>query len=327
MLVTGFSANSINCLNGAWSRTFLGQETRYNDKEKLTILDAIRAETGNENVTYVEGTSYTTDINTDEAVKQASNVDYIIVCAGEIPATEKPSDINELPLPQVQQDLIQKLASTGKPVILILVEGRPRIIREIEPLTKGIIMAYLPGNEGGRAIAGVLFGDINPSGKLPYTYPKYTGNLLPYYHKRTDIRDVNWGFNGFNPQFQFGFGLGYAPFAYSDLKLSTHHLLKEDTLCISVEVTNKGNITGKETVECYIHIEAASVSPDAMRLIGFKKISLDPAKVQHVQFKLTRKELGFIGEDNQWVTEPGKFRVMVGGNPENLLNEDFEWKE
>ena len=177
VLVTGYTAHSQNCLNGAWSRTFLGQETRFNDPSKLTILDAIRKHAGEDNVVYVQGTDYLTDINSDEAEEKAKEVDYVVVCLGEMPATEKPSDIYELDMPPAQQELVRRVAKAGKPVILVLVEGRPRIIREIEPLARGIVMAYLPGDEGGRAVADVLYGDVNPSGKLPYTYPRNTGNI------------------------------------------------------------------------------------------------------------------------------------------------------
>jgi beta-glucosidase len=222
ILVTGMAANSMNYINGAWSRTFQGVETAFNDPSKQTILDALLSWAGKDNVKYFEGTDYEEDINTREAVKAAAGADYIVVCLGEIPATEKPSDINELPLPQVQLNLVKELSKTGKPVILILVEGRPRIIRDIEPLVKGIILAYLPGDEGGRAVAGIISGDINPSGKLPFTYPKYTGNALTYWHKKADIRDKNWGYNGFYPQYEFGYGLSYTTFEYSNLRLSVN---------------------------------------------------------------------------------------------------------
>ncbi|MHB1108563.1 MAG: glycoside hydrolase family 3 protein, partial [Lutibacter sp.] len=180
VLVTGYSANSINILNGAWSRSFLGRDTIYNDPNKLTILDAIKKQVGEANVEFVEGTDYLEDINSDKAADMAKNADYIVVCVGEIPASEKPSDINELDLPLVQQELIKKLSVLKKPIILVMVQGRPRIIREIEPLIEAIVMAYLPGDEGGRAVSDVIFGNVNPSGKLPYTYPKYSGNILPY---------------------------------------------------------------------------------------------------------------------------------------------------
>jgi beta-glucosidase len=242
ILVTGVAANSMNCLNGAWSRTFQGVETEFNDPSKLTILDALKERFGKGNVRYIEGTDYEKDINTKEAVRAAAGVDYIIACLGEMPATEKPSDINELPLPLIQQNLIKELGKTGKPVILVLVEGRPRIIRDIEPLAQGIILAYLPGDEGGRALASIISGDINPSGKMPVTYPKYTGNALTYWHKKADIRDRNWGYNGFYPQYEFGYGLSYTTFQYSDLKLSVNKP-------VSGKNIEEGNTAGDNTAE------------------------------------------------------------------------------
>ena len=152
ILVTGYAAHSINVLNGAWSRTFLGRDTQYNDPTKLSIYEAIKKEVGNTNVEFVEGSDYTEDINTALAVSKAKNADYIVVCIGEIPATEKPSDINELEVPEIQQELVKKLTVYNKPIILVMVQGRPRIIRDIEPLSDAIIMAYLPGEEGGRAV-------------------------------------------------------------------------------------------------------------------------------------------------------------------------------
>lgn len=327
ILVTGYTSNSINLLNGAWSRSFLGRDTRYNDPSKQTILDAIIKVAGKENVMSTKGTDYTSDIDTKETVEKAKNADVIVVCVGEIPATEKPSDVNELDLPQAQQDLVKQLAATGKPIVLVMVQGRPRIIREIEPLAKGIVMAYLPGDEGGRAVADVLFGNINPSGKLPYTYPKFSGNILPYYHKRTDIRDTNWGFNGFYPQFEFGFGLSYTTFDYSDLKLSSDTISGSNLLKISFKVKNTGKVAGKEVVECYIHDEIASVAPDVKKLVRFSKIELQAGEEKTLTFTLDKKDLAFVGADNKWITEAGKFDLMIGGNTGKWLVNNFWWKE
>ena len=325
-LVTGYTANSINVLNGAWSRSFLGRDTLYNDKSKLTILQAIKKQVGNNNVEYVKGTDYLTDINTNVAVEKAKNVDAIIVCLGEIPATEKPSDINELDLPEVQQNLVKKLANTGKPIILVLVEGRPRIIREIEPLTSAIVMAYIPGQEGGRAISDLLFGNINPSGKLPYTYPKYSGNYVTYYYKKPDIRDVNWGYNGFYPQYQFGFGLSYTKFEYSNLKTSNDTLIGKGMLKISVDVKNSGKLKGKEIVELFSKDLIATVSPDSKRLIRFTKIQLNSGETKTVEFKISKEDLKSIGINNKWITEDGDFEIQIGGNPDTMLKKQFYYK-
>jgi beta-glucosidase len=326
VLVTGYAANSINLLNGAWSRTFLGRDTQYNDPSKLTVLGAIQQEIGAENVQFVEGTDYTEDINSDLAVQKAKNADYIVVCVGEIPATEKPSDINELELPVIQQELVKKLAKTGKPIILVMVQGRPRIIREIEPLANGIVMAYLPGQEGGRAVSDVLFGAVNPSGKLPYTYPKYSGNMLPYYHKKTDIRDTNWGYDGFYPQFEFGFGLSYTTFEYSNLKISKDTLVGTDEFTVTITVKNTGKREGKEIVEVYVKDLVATVSPDSKRLIRFDKINLKPEESETVDFTISTKDLQSIGIENTWVLEEGAFEIQVGGNPQELVKQQVYYK-
>lgn len=326
VLVTGYASNSINILNGAWSRTFLGRDTKYNDPSKLTILDAIKKEVGEKNIEFVEGTDYTEDINTSLAVSKAKNVDYIIVCVGEIPATEKPSDINELELPQVQQELVKKLAKTGKPIILVMAQGRPRIIRDIEPLVQGIVMAYFPGQEGGRATSDVLFGNINPSGKLPYTYPKYSGNALTYYHKKTDIRDLDWGYDGFYTQFEFGYGLSFTTFEYSKLKVSKDTLVGLNQLKISVDVKNTGAVEGKEVVELFIKDLIATVSPDSKKLIRFEKILLNSGETKNVEFIISKKDLAFIGTDNKWITEEGEFELQIGGNPQKMLKKSIFYK-
>ena len=323
VLVTGYSANSINVLNGAWSRSFLGRDTIYNDPSKLTILDAIKKQLGEANVEFVEGTDYLEDINSDKAVEMAKNADYIVVCTGEIPASEKPSDINELHLPEVQQALIKKLSAAKKPIILLMVQGRPRIIREIEPLVDAIVMAYLPGEEGGRAVSDVVFGNINPSGKLPYTYPKYSGNVLPYYYKRADIRDINWGYDGFYPQFEFGFGLSYTTFDYSNLNISKDTLTGSEALKISVEVKNTGNRKGKEVVEVFLKDLVATISPDSKKLVRFSKIELNPGETKTVNFVIDSKYFANVGIHNKWIIEEGEFEIQVGGNPQNLLKKGF----
>jgi len=326
VLVTGYAANSVNILNGAWSRSFLGRDTQFNDPSKQSVYEAIKQHIGAKNIEFVEGTDYVDDINTEKAVEKAKKVDYIVVCVGEIPATEKPSDINELDLPKVQQELVKKLAKTGKPIVLVMVQGRPRIIREIEPLSNAIVMAYLPGEEGGRAIADVLFGKINPSGKLPYTYPKYTGNALTYYHKKTDIRDVNWNFDGFYPQFEFGFGLSYTTFEYSNLKISNEIINEHDELKISVDVSNTGKITGKETVQVYIKDIVATVAPDAKKLVRFSKIELNPGEKKKVEFTINAKDLSSVGMKNKWILEDGEFEVHVGGSSLKFIKNTFEYK-
>jgi beta-glucosidase len=327
VFLTGYAANSMNVLNGAWSRSFLGRDTIYNDPNKLTILDAITKKIGYTNLTFVQGTDYLEDINSDKALSYAKKADYIVVCVGEIPATEKPSDINELELPKVQQELIKKLSKSNKPIILVMVQGRPRIIREIEPLVDAVIMAYLPGQEGGRAIADILYGTVNPSGKLPYTYPKYSGNMLPYYHKKTDIRDVNWGFDGFYPQYEFGYGLSYTNYEYSNLEIGTDTLKGSEALNISIDVKNTGDRDGKEVVEVFLKDLVATVSPDSKKLVRFDKIAMKPGETKTMHFSLNSKDLSFVGLKNTWITETGSFELQIGGDPQKLLKKQFYYKK
>jgi len=327
ILVTGYASNSMNVLNGAWSRTFLGQDPKYNDPSKLTILKAIENEVGSKNVTYVEGTDYTEDINTSKAVSKAKNADYIVICVGEIPATEKPSDINDLELPKVQQELVKKLSVYNKPIILVMVQGRPRIINEIESLTDGIVMGYYPGQEGGRAISDVLFGKINPSGKLPYTYPKYSGNALTYYHKKADIRDANWGYDGFYTQYEFGFGLSYTSFEYSNFKIDKDSFSGNEGLRISVSVKNTGKREGKEVVQLYLKDLVASVAPDSKRLMRFEKINLKPKESKIVEFTINSSDLKFIGMDNTWIVENGDFELQIGSSSQEVLKKQINYQQ
>ncbi|HAZ02689.1 MAG TPA: beta-glucosidase [Marinilabiliales bacterium] len=311
ILVTGVSSNSINYLNGGWSRTWSGQDTSYNDKGKLTILQAVQQKIGSNQVCYAPGTGYVDGDFINEAVAKARPCDVIVACVGEKPATEKPSDIDELDLPEIQQELVLRLAETGKPVILVMVQGRPRIIRYIEPKVKGIVMAYLPGNEGGRAIADVLFGDVNPSGKLPYTYPRNSGSLWAYDHQLSDERDVNFGLAGFTPQYQFGFGLSYTTFEYSALKLSSDSISMTDTLKIQFEIKNSGTRNGTEVALLFVSDEVASISPAVKQLKRFERIDLNPQESKSIDFFLTASDLAFVNQQNQRITEPGYFTISL----------------
>lgn len=312
VLVTGYAANSMNLLNGAWSRTFLGQDPQYNDPTKLTILKAIEKEVGAVNVMYAEGTDYTEDINTAKAVSLAKNADYIVVCTGELPATEKPSDINELDLPEVQQNLVKELSKLNKPIILVMAQGRPRIIKDIEPLVSGILMAYYPGQEGGRAVSDILYGKMNPSGKLPYTYPMYTGNFVTYYHKKTDIRDTNWAYEGFYPQFEFGFGLSYTTFEYNNFKISKETISEGENITVSVDVTNTGKLAGKEVVQLYLKDLVSLVAPDSKRLVRFDKIELNPGETKTVSFEMNSDDFRTLSMENEWHLDPGAFELQIG---------------
>jgi len=321
-LITGVGANSLNYLNGAWSRSWSGRTTEYNDEEKYTILEAIEEMVGNSNITFVEGTGYDEDINTSKAVSAASQADVIIACLGEIPATEKPSDIDDLTFPKAQLNLVKELSKTGKPIVLVILEARPRIIRPIEPLADGICVSFLPGHEGGKAIADILFGKQNPSGKLPVTYPRYPNSIWTYDHTKADKRDAGFGFDGFQPQYEFGHGLSYSSFKYSDLGLSHDTLNQDDTLTITVNLTNTGKRVGKEAVELYSSDMVASIVPAVKRLRGFEKYELQPGETKNIVFRIKPSDLAFVNHQNKWITEPGEFIMQIDTLQKKLfLNE------
>ena len=276
LLVTGVGAHSFNYLNGAWTRTWSGEETKFNDEGKKTVLEGIQDKIGSRNVTYVEGTNYNEDINTIRAVQEARKVDFVVVVLGEKPATEKPSDIEDLTMPESQLELVRQIAKTGKPIVLVLLEARPRIISQIEPLVESILMAYLPGSEGGRAIADVLFGDFNPCGKLPITYPRHTGSIWAYDHTKADARDGGFGFEGFNPQYEFGYGLSYTNFKYDNLTLNQDTFTMDEPIKVSIDVTNSGNTNGKEVVQLYTSDLVASIVPAVKQLQRFQKLEITP---------------------------------------------------
>lgn len=311
VLVCGVAANSINYLNGAWTRTWSGVDTIYNDLDKLTILDAVQQTVGKQKVAFAQGTDYDSDINTNRVIAEAANAEVIIACLGEKPATEKPSDIVDLSMPKAQLDMVKKLAKTGKPIVLVLVEARPRIISEIEALVDGILMAYLPGNEGGKAIADILYGDKNPSGKLPLTYPKYSGSIWAYDHLKSDERDAGFGFEGFDPQYEFGFGLSYTSFEYSNFMLSADTFGINDTIMASIEIRNTGDREGKEVAQLYSSDLIASIAPAVKQLRRFQKVKLNVGESAICNFELPVKELSFVNKGNKQVLEKGLFELKI----------------
>ena len=255
-------------------------------------------------------------VDVDAAVAEAKQADVVVLCLGEDSYAETPGDINDLDLPEGQQELAKQLYATGKPVVLVLVEGRTRVIREIVPGAKGILMAYWPGSEGAVAIANVLFGDTNPSGKLPVTYQRYPNNLITYdrkYSAMLDEFDPPAGHRAmeYTSQWDFGYGLSYTTFEYKNLKLSSSVLKSGGKL--SVEVANTGKRAGVETVELYTHELYASIAPPQKRLRAFKRVSLQPGETKTVNFELRPSDLAFVNADSKTVTEPGEFEVMIGG--------------
>ena len=305
VLVTGFAANSMTTLNGGWTYTWQGLESDQHAVGKDTLLEAIERKLGTTIVSYVE-TDFDSNRNFDLAVKAAAQVDYVILCLGEPSYAENFGNIDSLSLPENQTEFARRLDATGKPVILVLTEGRPRIISPFEEKMAAVLLAYLPGNEGGTAIADTLFGDSNPSGKLPFTYPRQPNSLEPYDHKPMETYALN-------PQYPFGHGLSYTTINYTNLVLEKTNLVSSDILSVSVEVQNTGSRTGREVVQLYVSDLVASVSPPVKRLRGFQQMNISPGEKRQVTFHLPVQALSFVNGENQWVLEPGDFEVSLGG--------------
>lgn len=327
VLVTGPTADSMISLNNGWSWVWQGSEESLYPKDKLTIRKAIETKLGAKNVEFVQGTRITrppnspsnttpTDVDVEvdvaKAVNAARNSDVVVLCLGEGSYTETPGNITDLTLPETQLKFAEAIIGTGKAVVLVIVEGRPRVINRIADRVSGILLAMNPGSEGGRAVADVLFGDYNPNGKLPFTYPRNPNNLIMYDHKLFETEETSFGNAANKPQFDFGFGLSYTSFAYSNLKLSSDTMAMNGEMTVRVDVKNAGNRSGKESVILYVRDEVASLSPAGKRVKRFAKISLEPGQSKTLTFKLGRDDLSFIGMDNTPVVEPGDFTVMVG---------------
>jgi beta-glucosidase len=311
VLVTGPAANTMRSLDGGWSYNWQGTLSDKYAADKNTILKAITQKIGNDNVKYEPGTSFDSVMDIEAAVKAAKRSDVVVLCLGEPSYAENPGNINDLSLPSAQIQLADELEKTGKPVILVMAEGRPRIITEPEGHSAATIMTYLSGNEGGNALADILFGDANPSGKLPITYPRYPNALVNYYRKNIENGNSDDS-QGYNPLYSFGFGLSYTTFSYSNLLVSKSTLKDGETLSISVDVKNTGDREGMESVLLYISEEYASITPDTKRLRAFQKIDLQPGETQTVTFKITPKDIAFINDLSKSVTEAGEFNIQLG---------------
>jgi beta-glucosidase len=326
VLVTGPTADSLLSLNNGWSYVWQGSEESLYPKDRPTIRRAIEAKAGAANVTYVPGTQITrragspsngtptnieSEVDIPAAVRAAKDADVVVLCVGEGSYTETPGNIPDLTLGEPQLKLAEAIEATGKPVVLVLVEGRPRIINRIVDKAGAVLMAYNPGNEGGQAIADVLFGDFNPSGKLPFTYPRTPNGLLTYDHKAFETESFDNA--GFTPQFEFGSGLSYTTFAYSDLRLNKKTIAGNEDISVSVTVKNSGKRSGKEVVQVYLSDLVASLSPPGIRLKRFAKVYLEPGQTRTLTFKLRPDDLSFIDANNKRVVEPGEFEVTIAG--------------
>ncbi|MFT4984741.1 MAG: beta-glucosidase [Glaciecola sp.] len=309
VFIGGPATNSMTMLNGAWSRTWQGMESEWDDASKQTILEGMQKNFTS--ITFNDAKIEDEAMDPAESILNASQSDVIILCLGELPSTEKPGDIDNLTINKKQIEYVKNFAKLGKPIICVLVENRPRIVSGIESFCDAVIMAYLPGDEGGRAVADILVGKINPSGRLPITYPRFVNSLLPYDHKYTDRLDQGFGWNAFNPQWEFGHGLSYSNLVYSDMEIISDTLMEDQNIEISVTVKNEGPYDAKESVLVYVADEVASITPSVKRLRAFKKEGIKVNESKTVSFSIPMEELKFVGIENKWILEEGTFVVQI----------------
>ena len=326
ILVTGPNANSMRSLNGGWSYTWQGADEPRFHEQYNTIYEAMCNEFGAGNVVLEQGMDYVPDygkweleqnIRIEKAVAAATDADVIVACIGENSYCETPGNTNDLHLSPNQTALVKALAATGKPIVLVLNEGRPRIIREIEPLAKAVVNIMLPGNYGGDALAALLSGTRNFSAKLPYTYPKWINAIATYDHKHCETVETMSGAYNYSAdidvQWPFGFGMSYTDYEYSDIRVDKTEFTPADWLTVSVTIRNSGSREGMEPVLFYSSDLVASITPDVIRLRGFDKISLKPGESKRVEFRIPASDLAFVGYDGRWRIEKGDFEFTIGG--------------
>ncbi len=323
ILLTGPNANQMRCLDGGWSYTWQGHLTDQFTSQYNTIYEALCNEYGKDKVLLRQGVTYNekgkyyeeNEPDIASAVKAADSVDVVIACIGENSYTETPGNLSDLTLSANQRQLVSALEATGKPVILILNEGRPRLIADIEPQAKAVVDIFLPGNYGGDALAALLSGRENFSGKMPITYPKEINSLANYDFKKSEEVGTMAGAYDYNAritqQWPFGYGMSYTTFKYDNLRVDKTHFTSGDTLTVSVDVTNTGNREGKESVLLYSSDLIASMTPDGRRLRGFDKISLQPQETRTVTLHLPVNDLAFVGWDGKRHLEEGEFRLTI----------------
>jgi len=332
VLVAGPAAQSISALNGCWSYTWQGNQDQWYPADSKTIFQAISDKIGSGNVitTSVKGFDSSANYDGNKLKAAAADAQVIILCLGENAYAESPGNTRELALPKNQIDLAKAAMETGKPVILVLTEGRPRFITEIEPSMKGILMAYWSGKKSAEAIADVLFGDYNPNGRLPFSYPKSMGEIVLYDRKPTEeVREV---FNdnvshGYDPLFAFGHGLSYTSFQYSNLVISPEVQAARGDVTVSVDIKNTGSRKGDEVVQLYVRDLLSSVITYDSQLRGFERISLLPGEQKTVRFVLHPDDLALLDRNMNWTVEPGQFELMVASSSVDIkLKKIFQVK-
>ena len=320
VLITGPAANSVSALHGGWSYTWLGQDSSYYPRGAPTLLTTVRARVPT--TVHVEGSRFeeTTDGSIAEAVKAARASDVAIVALGEEGYAEWVGDIPELALPDAQLRLAKAVIATGTPTVIVLLEGRPRIIRPVVDSARGIIFAGWPGMEGAEAIAEVLFGETNPSGRLPFSYPRATNALVTYDRKATEAL-TGWERDSvaFAPEFEFGHGLSYTTYAYSDLRVSQPLMTAGVTQVVRVTVSNTGTRAGEEAVLLFTRQHYAALTPAVRKLRAFEKVALAPGQAREMTFSLGADDLGYVGRDGKMVVAPGSFDVMIGGQKATFI--------
>lgn len=339
ILLTGPNANQMRCLDGGWSYTWQGHRTDEFAGKYNTIYEAFCNQYGKENVILNQGVTYNetgkyweeNEPQIQGAVDAAKNVDVIVACIGENSYTETPGNLTDLWLSENQCNLVKELAKTGKPVILVLNEGRPRLIADIEPLAQGIIDILIPGNMGGDALANLVSGKSNFSGKMPYTYPKEINSLANYDFKKSEEVGTMEGAYDYNAkitqQWGFGHGLSYTSYQYSNLKVSQSDFRHGDIIKVSVDVKNTGKVAGKESVLLFSSDLIASMVPDGRRLRAFDKIELQPGETKTVTFNLNADDLAFVGYDGKWVLEEGDFKLMIADQSADIhCDKTYQWQ-
>lgn len=324
ILLTGPNSNQMRCLHGGWSYTWQGSKSEDLSEKYNTIYEALCNKYGKENIILEQGVAYNEDgayydenaPEIDKAVAAADGADIIIAAIGENSYTETPGNLTDLWLSENQRNLVKALAKTGKPIVLVLNEGRPRLIADIEPLAKAVVDILIPGNYGGDALANLLSGDANFSAKLPYTYPREINSLNTYDYKVSEEVGTMAGAYNYDAkvslQWPFGYGLSYTTFEYANLKVDKSQFSADDVLNVSVDVKNTGSCAGKEAVLLYSSDLVASIVPDNRRLRDFTKISLEPGETKTVTFLLPAKALAFVGADGKWTIEEGDFILKIG---------------